>query len=259
MNQKNCLIGLIIILIMLILLIFFIFQTSEEINKNNNLNNSEIFFSDKNCVLWFDGCNYCEVDFSGSLICTKIYCEREKYADPFCSVYSDSNFLENDFEKNVVGYCPTMFEEALKFKQENENVVLIEFQSASDVLLALKNNNIGLAIIGRKAKQYEINDYTQEIMKESSFVIVFKEKILINSEDLVLIPIHTHHVNYPKKYFSNEKVFIHSNFEETISKAFSNNEPALITWEEFLDEFELLVVMNGLQKNKDFRGIFFYN
>jgi hypothetical protein len=222
--------------------------------ENDNIEKPNFLESEKECVLWFDGCNYCEITFDGSLICTEIDCKREEYADPFCKAF----LTEDDYsEKIIVGYCPTMKEDVIEFSNKNENVVLKEFQSSGDVLLALENDVINLAIIGRRAKSFEGNNFIEEI-KESGFTIVFSQKVLIQTSDLNLIPLHTHHTNYPRKYFSEDKVFLHSNLSETISNAFANDEPALITWEEFNDELELVVVMQGQIKNKDFRGVFFY-
>jgi hypothetical protein len=233
-----------IVFVFLIGLIFIFNQGVDQSNVSDN------------CVLYFDGCNYCERDFLGSLVCTKVYCERDQYQDPYCEVYIGD--LNQNFEKFLVGYCPTMKNDAFEFKNENKNSILVEYQNASDVLTALNNKKIDLAIIGRKAKKSEINSNIKEEMKKSSFILVFNKKVLIQTNDLNQLTIHTHHLDFPKEYFSLDKVVINSNLDETISNANLNNLPALIKWSEFKDDFELLVVMDDLLKNKDFRGVFFY-
>lgn len=220
----------------------------------------------ENCVLWFDGCNYCEVDFEGSLICTKIYCSPEEYEQPNCQLFLEDDFKSNDdylnkrnfLENYYVGYCPTMTIDAFLFKEKNENVLLIEFNAASEVLGSLKNNDINMAIIGRRAKGFEIENNVTEEIKETGFTLVFNEKVFIQTIDLPKILVHTHHIDFPADYFSENQVIFHNSLEETILKSNLNNQVALIKWEEFEDNMELIVVMDNDRKNKDFRGVFYY-
>lgn len=266
MDKKKLVLVLAGIILFLILVAFAINTNSIHNNSIDDDQNIDLDGISENCVLWFDGCNYCEVDFEGSLICTKIYCSPEEYEQPNCQLFLEDDFKSNedylnkrDFLENYyVGYCPTMIVDAFLFKEKNENVVLIEFNTASEVLSSLKNNDINMAIIGRRSKQFEIKSDIVEEIKETGFTLVFDKKVFVQTSDLSKILIHTHHVIFPTNYFSENQIIFHNSLEETILNSSLNNQVALIKWDEFEDNMELVVVMDQDRKNKDFRGVFYY-
>jgi hypothetical protein len=163
------------------------------------------------------------------------------------NTYFTGNVVE---EKIKLGYCPTMKEDA-KTLSEKENYELVEFLSASEVLFALKNNQIDKAVIGRKAKLNEISIDTKETVLESGYTLVSNKKDFIDYSQNFSIEIYT--------YLEEEFDFpvIKTSKEEVLEKV-KEGKVALIYWEDWNDDFELVVVMNGNEKVKEFRGAFLY-
>jgi hypothetical protein len=178
---------------------------------------------------------------------------------------------ENSEEKTKIGYCPTMYEEAKKIAEE-KNYELVYFESAALVLNALNRKNIDLALIGRKAKKEEIKiptitgaaiiedkEKNEEKTSNQGYTLISKEKKMIDYSSLHLIEIHTYISKetaeklFPKK----TKIVYHTEKEEAI-KQIKNGKNVLIDWSDWQDEFELLIVMKGSEKAKEFRGIFLY-
>jgi hypothetical protein len=56
-----------------------------------------------------------------------------------------------NFENQILGYCPTMENEAF-FLNKDKNYFLKKYNSAKDVLVALKNKELDFALIGRISK-----------------------------------------------------------------------------------------------------------
>ena len=160
-------------------------------------------------------------------------------------------------EKAKLGYCPTMQDEAISLSQEKD-YKLISFGSASEVLSALKNGQINKALIGRKAEKIEIGSTINEEVLKSGYTLVSKEKGFIDYSKLPSIEVYT--------YLSNElvsslipassKIIYQS--ESEVLKQINAGKIALISWDDWSDDFELIVVMNGNEKVKDFRGAFLY-
>ena len=160
-------------------------------------------------------------------------------------------------EKVKLGYCPTMQEDATSLAKE-KNYELIKFDSASEVLSALKNNQIDKAIIGRKAEKNELNSNIKETILKSGYTIVSNKKGFIDYLGLPSIEVYT--------YLSNEIVeglipvsskITYVNKNEII-KQINEGKIVLIPLEDWNDNFELIVVMDDNEKDKEFRGIFLY-
>lgn len=157
-----------------------------------------------------------------------------------------------------LGYCPTMFPEATKLAKE-KNYELVEFASASDVLVALNNNYINKALIGRKAKSFEIKQGVTEKILESENTLIAIQKGFIDYSILSLIEVHT---SLPEKVVAklmpeDQEVIYYQTKQEAINKIY-DGKIVLISWDEFQDDFELAVVMNGNKKVREFRGVFLY-
>jgi len=160
-------------------------------------------------------------------------------------------------QKIKLGYCSTMQEEAISLSEKN-NYQLIEFGSATQVLSALQNNQINKALIGRKAKGYEISKDTSETILDSEYTLVSNKKSFIEYSSLSDLDIYTY---LPKEVIENLIVYnfkiINLSKQEAINKI-SKGKLILISWEDWSDNFELVVVMNRDEKVKDFRGVFLY-
>lgn len=158
-------------------------------------------------------------------------------------------------DKLILGYCPTMYEEALAF---SEDVELVEFVSASEVLFALNREQIDFGLVGRKAKFHEISDDISEEILESGYTLVSNKKGFIDYSQLRQINIHTYlDSEIVERLVSSQNIVYYDSQQEVIDKI-SDGEVVLISWDDWNDEFELIVVMDGNEKAKDFRGVFLY-
>ena len=160
------------------------------------------------------------------------------------------NAILNNEQKIKLGYCPTMQEDA-KVLSEKENYDLIRFGSASEVLFALNNNQIDKGLIGRKAKDYEISDNIKETILKSGYTLVTNQKSFLEYYNLPQYEIYTYlegDFNFPIKKISKEKV----------SEKIEEGKIVLISWDDWKDDFELIVVIKGNEKVKDFRRSFLY-
>lgn len=160
-------------------------------------------------------------------------------------------------EKIKLGYCPTMYEEALKMAEEN-NYKLREFGSASATLASLKNKQIDNALIGRKANQHEINSDINEKVIDSGYTLVSNKKEFIDYSELSELEIYT----YLSKDITKELIPENSNIsyleKDEVSEKINQGERALISWKDWEDGFELFVVTEENKKVEDFRGVFLY-
>ena len=155
-----------------------------------------------------------------------------------------------DQESIMLGYCPTMFPEAQKLSLERD-FVLKEYNSAAEVLNALRNNQINKALIGRKAKSYEINSNIKENILEGGYTLVSNQRGFIDYVELNSLEIYT--------YLENNTLNLKKNLsKEEVLEKIKDGKIALIPWKDWNDDFELVVVMNGNEKVKDFRGVFLY-
>ena len=160
-------------------------------------------------------------------------------------------------EKAKLGYCPTMQNEAISLSQEND-YELISFGSASEVLSALKNYQIDKALIGRKAERTEINPNTKETVLKSGYTLVSNKKGFMDYSNLPSIEIYTYLSNEILSGLIPASSKIIYEIENEVIKKISEGKIALIPWEDWNDEYELIVVINGNKKVKDFRGVFLY-
>ncbi len=163
--------------------------------------------------------------------------------------------LENEMK---LGYCPTVKEEAIALSKE-KNYELMELNSASEVLALLNKKEIDAVLIGRKAVQFEITEEVKETIIKPGHTLISKEKAIIDYSNLQGIEIHTYLTKETAESIIPEyaQIIYHSTKEEAISKTLEE-EVVLISWDDWKDDFGLLVVMNKNEKVKDFRGVFLY-
>lgn len=163
-----------------------------------------------------------------------------------------------DKQKMKLGYCPTMDDDALNLAKDN-NYELVKFGSASEVLSSLNNNQIDKGLIGRKAELSEINKDVKETTLKSGYTLVTNKKIFLDYSQLLSLEIHTYLPNKETKDLisNNQSIIYYGSKQEAINKI-SEGKAVLISWEDWQDNFELIVVMEGSKKVKDFRGAFLY-
>ncbi len=166
-------------------------------------------------------------------------------------------YSENSNEKIKLGYCPTMQEETIILSEEN-NYESIKLGSASEVLFALKNNQVDRGLIGRKAKLSEINKNTKETILKSGYTLISKQGGFIDFSQLANYEIYTSlSESIAESLALKDSKIIYLTKEEAIKKI-NEGKIVLISWEDWNDNFELIVVMKGNEKVKDFRGVFLY-
>jgi hypothetical protein len=160
-------------------------------------------------------------------------------------------------EKIRLGYCPTMLPEARELA-EKEDYILIEFNSASEVLQALKENKIQKAMIGRKAKNSELPRNIKEIVIESGYTLASNSKTLLFLYQLESREVYTSlEKEIAEELLPNSKIIYLKTIEEAKEKI-KEGKIILISWEEWEDKFELVVILKGTEKVKNFRGVFLY-
>ena len=159
-------------------------------------------------------------------------------------------------EVYLLGYCPTMREAAYSLSSEN-GYELLELNSASEVLFGLRSGKIDKALIGRKAKLLEINgDVNKEVLK-SGYTLVSSKRGSIEYSLINELEIHTYVDREVASRLIQESEIYYSDKDFVLEKIRQGN-IALIPWEDWDDEFELIVVTKGPKKAKEFRGEFLY-
>lgn len=150
-----------------------------------------------------------------------------------------------------VGYCPTMKLIAEKIANNNQDIVLVQQASSAKALQELNNQNIDIALIGRLAKQDEIGSVNEKMLG-TGYTLVTNTKRFIQENDLSKIKVHTTIAkDIAKGILPESEIAFYSTMQEAITNGLS--EAVLIDWNDYKDEYELLVVMNGAQKVERFR------
>ena len=176
-----------------------------------------------------------------------------------------SIFESNDTDEEVkgeveetsltLGYCKTFQRYALALAQEN-NLEVVNFGSSFEVLSKLMQGKIDYAVIGRRAYSFEIDDSILETpLKEYGWTLVSSEKNFFQYPEIVNYEIHTYlNEEEVREFFDYKpKLFFHENIESSIE-----NEISLIHWDDFKDEFELVIPVSGDNKVEKFRNPMLY-
>jgi len=155
--------------------------------------------------------------------------------------------------KIVLGYCPTMSAHAKTLAQNNPQIVLLEHEDSAQVLLNLKNSKINVALIGRVAKSWEVENVSSLKLSNGS-TLIYPQKSFIPYSQLEQLTIHTYlPSSAARELFSpSQKLVFHSSLQSALSSA-SQAEPILINWDDYQDEFELMVPYDSQGKIKSFR------
>ncbi len=162
---------------------------------------------------------------------------------------------EKEEQNLILGYCKTFERYAISLAEEND-LDLVKFGSSFEVLLSLKSQNIDYAVIGRRAYSNEINSEILEIpLEEYGWTLVSSKKDFFEYSDIENFEIHTYlNQQEVQNFFTSEPSVV---FHEDIDSAFENG-IALIHWEDFRDDFELVVPMKGENKVEKFRNPMLY-
>jgi hypothetical protein len=162
---------------------------------------------------------------------------------------------EKEEQNLVLGYCKTFERYALALAEEN-NLDVVKFGSSFEVLANLESGNIDYAVIGRRAYSSEISEEILEIpLEEYGWTLVSSEKGFLEYSELENLEIHTYlNEDEVLEFFSFEpNIVFHENIENALQ-----GDLVLIHWEDFRDDFELVVPLVGDAKVEKFRNPMLY-
>ncbi len=159
-----------------------------------------------------------------------------------------------------IAYCPTMAPFADKISTSVKAVTMIEMGSAAQVLAALRYGDVNGVLIGRYAKQQELDKETRREILREGYTMVFKQKNGIPVSQLKELTVKT----YLNKNTLSEfiplfgEVIWYESFEACVAEGLEV--PVLIDWKDYRDDFELLIPMNSRGKLPLFRApVLYYN
>ena len=162
--------------------------------------------------------------------------------------------------KIKIAYCPTMKKYANTINSKITDIDFIGANSAAQVLAMLRESIVNIVLIGRTAKSFEINDNIDFLRLKNGYTLIYKEKTGIYYSDLKQVDLNT--------YISREKIkdivhlFKKINFFTNFDNCLKNglDTPILIDWQDFKDQFELLIPMDENGKVAYFRApVLYYN
>ena len=154
-----------------------------------------------------------------------------------------------------IGYCPTM-EEFVKNLENIQDFEVINLGSAGRALYFLSNNEIDVAVIGRKAKKIEFEGF--EKVTGSGYTLITGSKSAILKDELKNLRIDT---NVPKEIVEKEFPELENVvYHKTLQEALDNGNVQLISWDDWDDRFELLIPVDEFNnKVKKYRVPHFYS
>ncbi len=138
------------------------------------------------------------------------------------------------------------------------DVEMIEMGSAAQVLGALRGGGVDGVLIGRYAKQREIDsDIKREIFKEG-YTLVYKVKSGIPAAQLKDLTVRTYLDKSELKDFI--PLFGNIEYLDTLDKCLDGGFeiPVLIDWKDYRDDFEMLIPLDAAGKVPIFRAPVLY-
>ena len=156
-----------------------------------------------------------------------------------------------------IAFCPTMQPFAEKLAQI-EGINMVPLQSAGQSLAMLKSGRVQGALIGRYAKRQEIDSETQREILKGGCTLVYRVKTAIREDDLKNIAVNTYLDEGEIQPFQALIGEIHhfDSLEACLNDQLQT--PVLINWQEYRDDFELLIPMNAHGKTPLFRAPVLY-
>ena len=166
---------------------------------------------------------------------------------------------EKQAPQNVrLGFCPTMRDDAIKISYERD-YELYTFSSASEVFKAMEEGLIDKGLVGRIARSDEISKNTKKEIIKTGYTTIFQNREFLDVSYLPLFEIHTYfHENVLKESIPLDLKYVVYNSKEEALEKLEEGKIVLIHWDDWQDEFELLVVNEGGLKFKPLRGVFLY-
>lgn len=155
-----------------------------------------------------------------------------------------------------VAFCPTMrpFIQNINFK---ENVKFYDAGSAANALYYLMTGEVDAVLIGRAANKQELNAQIKEKRLQQGYTLVFNRKMGVDNSQLSQFPVHTYLApSVAERILPDNKITYHASLDECLKNGLA--EPVLIDWNDYRDEFELLIPMDSNGKISVFRAPVLY-
>ncbi len=163
-------------------------------------------------------------------------------------------------KKISIGYCPTMEPYAIKLAKVLTDFNIENLGGAANALHFLQSGQIDAVLIGRKAKQREINKSIYEKILKKGITLINSTRRFINEEDLPAIQIHTALSKeiVQNTTLANNKILYYNTLYEALDSVKNEKDALLIDWDYWHDDFELLIPINTYGKSPQFRTPILY-
>jgi hypothetical protein len=154
-------------------------------------------------------------------------------------------------EKIRLGYCPTMEPRAREYAQNHPNIVLIKQSSTAEALNNLKHEKIDQALVGRLATNNEKGSAHETILRQG-YTLVSNQRKIVQKQQLNLFTVHTAVDKIiVEEMLPLSKIIYYNTTEDAIKHGLK--EHVLIDWQDFKDNYQLVVVMDNYNKVEQFR------
>jgi hypothetical protein len=150
---------------------------------------------------------------------------------------SPSNFSSRTI---TLSYCPTMESYAKKIAEDNLNVILDKDFSTASVLSKLKNKKIDIALVGRIADSWEL-DNVKEIRLKDGYTLIGPTKNFVLESNLKDIEVHTAiSESIVQEYFPElENIVYYMSVDDALT--FGKNKVILIDWKDYKTGYNLII------------------
>ncbi len=157
-----------------------------------------------------------------------------------------------------ISYCPTMTPYIEKISSEIEGIKLLPASSAAEALYLLQTKYAQGIIIGRVAKKSEIPDEIFAYRLKDGKTLIYRQKVVVNIKNLKHVDVYTYLSRNSLKDV--EILFRSVTFFDTLDECLRDDleTPVLVDWQDYRDEFELLIPVNESGKIPYFRAPIFY-
>jgi len=160
--------------------------------------------------------------------------------------------LSSASEEIRLAYCPTMESFANDLQQKNPHLILVKTVSSADALSLLAQGDVTVVLIGRLAKEEELQTDIHQKILGGGYTLISKEKSFIDLSELSSITVHTAvKQSIAEGLLPFTPIEYYSSTTEAVSEGLTD--AVLIHWDEFRDEYALLVVLDGQLKAEQFR------
>ncbi len=161
-------------------------------------------------------------------------------------------------EKITIAFCPTMATYASEIKENSHAVEIIDAGSAAQALGMLRSDYADAVLIGRTAQKRELSPDTKEKRLREGITLVYKMKTGIPVDQLSQIPVVTYlkedRLGELKNAFA--KIYFVPTLDDCVKDGLET--PVLMDWNDYRDEFELLIPMTSTGKDPRFRAPVLY-